>query len=81
MRDAMNTIGIRLDYLAHPGNLPEDFLVDQPRHERELDVGSLRVQLHESRRQIAELERVLRNAVQMWHEIEDIVPEDFEPPT
>lgn len=79
VRDALNRIGIRLDYLANPGNRPEDFLVDEAKRKQDTDIGSLRVQLRERERRIKELERILQNFIQTWNEVRDLLPEDDEP--
>lgn len=79
IRDAINRLGIRLDYLANPGNLPEDFQVDEPHRQHDIDIGALRVQLYERDRRIEELERVLQTFIQTWNGVRDLFPEDAVP--
>ena len=79
IRDAMNRLGMRLDYLANHGNLPEDFRVDEPQRTRDIDIGSLRVRLRERDRRIEELERILQTFIQTWSEVRDLFPRDAEP--
>ena len=79
IRDAMNRLGMRIDYLANPGNLPEDFRIDEARRERDIDIGSLRVELQDRERRIEELERVLQNFIRTWSEVQDLLPGDAVP--
>ena len=79
IRDAMNRLGMRIDYLANPGNLPKDFRVDEPRRKQDIDIGALRVQIHERQRRIEELEQILQTFIQTWNDAQNLFPGDSGP--
>ena len=79
IRDALNRVGIRLDYLANPGNLPEDFQIDESRRRQDSDVGALRVRIRERDERIEELERVLQGFIQTWNEVQTLFPGESGP--